>query len=359
MARTAAAMGKYAAATAAYLRNLENTGASPVTVRNYASRLENFRQHWQERTTATHAAVQDPSYVDVQYWRDCLADLGRKPSTIKQYLKELSIFFSWASDETLGDQRYYKENPVSRRLVPDTRKLDKRPYDSLLTDEQVMLLWRNNPPADGRTCHYWARNYAIVVLALSTELRNAEILSLRLSDLDFDEEEITVESGKGGKFRVVDFPFIAQTAVRLYLVSGLRPSWCTEDDLLFGTRGDPRDKADPAQTWCRGTPQWLSGVVERHVRLITGVRDIRTHDLRHVGARLDLNNGMTFAELQAKLGHESVSTTQIYSGKLMSRRRHRRQAAQVYAERTRQAYRNAELLAPVQQEVVDISSNIW
>ena len=62
-----------------------------------------------------------------------------------------------------------------------------------------------------------------------------------------------------------------------------------------------------------------------------------------MGARLDLNNGMSVEELQAKLGHESVHTTQIYSGKLVSRRA-RAKAAAVYEERRVQAARNANAI---------------
>ena len=66
---------------------------------------------------------------------------------------------------------------------------------------------------------------------------------------------------------------------------------------------------------------------------------IRSHDLRHVGARLDLNSGMSFEELQAKLGHESVIVTQLYSGKLTSRKS-RKKTKQVQMEKDRQAQRN-------------------
>ena len=61
--------------------------------------------------------------------------------------------------------------------------------------------------------------------------------------------------------------------------------------------------------------------------------------MRHVGARLDLNSGMSFEELQAKLGDESVATTQIYSGKLTSRK-NRRLTKIVQEEKERQAQRN-------------------
>lgn len=348
MARTSPALKKYEEATAAYLHNLEHTGAAPLTVRNYASRLANFLAFWSRKNEVSHSAISDPSYTDVQAWRDDLLDQGCKLSTVRQYLKELNMFFTWASDPSLGASRWYEASPVSPRLIPDTRKLEARPYDQILTDEQVMLLWRNNPPKGLRAPQYWARNYAIVVLLLATEIRNAELLSLRLCDLDFVHSELTVVSGKGGKFRVIDFPLIAQTAIRLYLNWPGRPKTLTNQDYLFGTQGVKGEAVRNGQPdfWKRGTPQWLSAVVERHVYAITRVHGVRTHDLRHVGARLDLNNGMTFEELQAKLGHANFGTTQRYSGKLVHRRR-RQSARLVYDERARQAARNAEVLSHI------------
>lgn len=124
MARTSPALKKYEEATAAYLRNLEHTGAAPLTVRNYASRLANFLAFWSRKNEVSHSAISDPSYTDVQAWRDDLLDQGCKLSTVRQYLKELNMFFTWASDPSLGASRWYEASPVSPRLIPDTRKLE-------------------------------------------------------------------------------------------------------------------------------------------------------------------------------------------------------------------------------------------
>ena len=85
-------------------------------------------------------------------------------------------------------------------------------------------------------------------------------------------------------------------------------------------------------------------MVESHVFAVTGVHNIRSHDLRHVGARLDLNSGMDHYALQSKLGHANPQTTQIYSGKLMARVG-RSSAKEVIAERDYQAQRNLARLA--------------
>ena len=269
-----------------------------------------------------------------------MIETGKKASTLRQYMKILQIFFSWASDPARGDARYYEINPVTKLLIPDTRKQDKRPYEQLLTDEQVKMLYKDTTPhTPGIKPQNWPRNYAIVILALTTELRNSEILDLKLSDINWQRKELTVQHGKGDKFRIVDLPELAQSALHLYLLSGIRPASLSDDDYLFGTTGDP--VRDNGVVWKRGTRQWLTSLIERHVKAVTGVENIRSHDLRHVGARIDLNHGTSISELQSKLGHESPNTTQVYSGKLLPRR-FRESAAGVFRAQEIQAAKNWE-----------------
>ena len=139
--------------------------------------------------------------------------------------------------------------------------------------------------------------------------------------------------------------FLSQSAVRIYLASGIRPRDLPDTAPLFGTTSkkgvfgtNERDG-----TWTFGSAEWLSALVMRHVKAVTGVNNVRTHDLRHVGARIDLNSGMRQEALQAKLGHASPGTTQIYSGKLMGRSE-THSAALVLEARDRQAAINEELL---------------
>ena len=315
MARVAMEMLKYEQATAEFLSEMEHTGSELTTVNNYAMVLSMFWTHMLNEGYSQKG----PCYTAVQSWRnDMIAD-GKKPSTIRQYMKILQIFFSWATDPSRGDERYYEINPVTKLLIPDTRKQDKRPYDELLTDEQVKMLYVDTPPhIRGIKPKNWPRNYAIVILALTTELRNSEILDIKPIDINWKNNELTVQHGKGDKFRIVDLPDLAQSALCLYLQSGIRPDGLSDNDYLFGTTGNPVDGGKVV--WKRGTRQWLTTLIERHVKAVTGVKNIRSHDLRHVGARLDLNSGMSITELQAKLGHESPNTTQVYSGKLLPRR---------------------------------------
>lgn len=332
---------KFRSAMIAYEENLRAIGRSETTIQNEEFVFKMFSDFMLENKLWDR---REESFTDIQAWRDQLRRDGKKPTTIRQYLTVLSALYNFASSDELGENRWYDRNPVSKLLMPDTRKLEKRPYDQLLTDEQVLLLWRNNPPKGLKRPYLWPRNYAIVILLLTTEIRNSELLALTPNDLDWENAELTVEHGKGDKFRQVDFPIIAQTAIRMYLNSGIRPVTVDSTGPLFGTEATFEFKGDnKGEEWHAGTRQWLSDIVRRHVKAVTGVDMIRSHDLRHVGARLDLNSGMTFEELQAKLGHESVSTTQVYSGKLTSRK-NRRLTKVVQDEKERQARRNIDKL---------------
>lgn len=337
MAPPIKAAKKFMEAMAAYENNLRAIGRSENTIATEDYIFKIFSGFLLENDMWDH----EEGFLEIQAWRDHLVRTGKKPSTVQQYLSTLSAFYRFASSEQLGDARWYDRNPVAPMLKPDTRKIQKRPYDQLLTDDQVILLWRNNRPRDYKRPDLWARNYAIVVLLLSTAIRNSELLALTPNDLSFEDSELVVERGKGNKFRVVDFPLVAQTAVKLYLASGVRPKSAAGSDPLFGTQAQSQFSGNNnvGCEWHAGTRQWLSDVVKNHVRAVTGVDMIRSHDLRHVCARLDLNSGMSFEELQTKLGHESVATTQIYSGKLTSRKS-RRKTKNVQEERDRQAQRN-------------------
>lgn len=300
-------------AVSLYLENHQYCGSSEQTVKNYAGRLSLFRRFWLEKWE--QQPLHDPDSADVREWRNSLVDDGKSARTVAQYLSELRYFFQFASDDELEGDKIYERNPVSKRIIP---KPSPRPYDEILPNGLVAKLWKNEAPIPQLKPN-WPRNYAIVVLLLTSEIRNGELLALRLCDVNFPDGYITVESGKGGKFRVVDIPEIAVTALKIYLQSGLRPPEAEKTDPLFGTSAGP--DGHESGRWHRGTPQWLSALVERHVAAVTGVNGVRTHALRHIGARLDLTScAMGMEMLQGKLGHASPNTTQIYCGRLTSRR---------------------------------------
>lgn len=316
---------QYTKAVDEYMHRLQFQNLSGKTISNYDTVLRRFGAFLRDFEDG------DDLYAAVEAWRDTLTEHGAKPSTVCQYLTTLKIFFDKATKRSFPAAVRFAENPVDTDLFP---KVVKRPYDEILTDEQVTMLYRITPPP-----HFanWQRNYAMMMILLNEKIRNSELLDLRLSDLDFAHHELTVQSGKGRKYRVVDMSELTEQAISRYLDGGSRPCYANEGDYLFGTTaahvmGNSGTGRAEAERWHRGTGVWLSNVIERTVRAITGVPNVRSHDLRHVGARVCLNAGQSLEELQGQLGHSQITTTQIYSSRLLQRRR-RESAKSVLAAR--------------------------
>lgn len=326
-----------------FLRNVKGT-RSLHTFTAYRAVLSDFIRSFSESTDVNG---NDPGFVAVMAWRDGLRERGLSLSTIKHYLTLLHGFFDFASDPACGG--WYENNPVSRRFFPQTGREASRLYDPILTDRQVIRLWRYDK-APGCHRETWPRNYAIVVLLLTVGLQNAELRALTPADLDWEDEMLNVTQGRANGFRRIDFPPIAQSAVRLYLASGLRPKDVPDTAPLFGTTS-PKEFGARVRDgeWVQGSAQWLNGIVLRHVKAVTGVDGITTEDLRHVGASLDLNSGLPLDELQYKLGHRAMKSTQRAAG-MRQGRAGRGRALLVYEAQDNQVQINNAILAEVTEQ---------
>lgn len=326
---------KFDRAVAKYLHRCEKNKLSPNTVENYRRRLAMFRDFLVEIGARTIG------FDTVEAWRDAMEESGLESSTINRYLGDLSIFFAALQKPSYPAELRYEQNYVSEDFYIKTVT---RPYEHVLPANAVSLLWRNKKPYKGYK--NWERNYAIVVTLLAQKIRNSELLDLRLCDVNFDEEYMVVRSGKGGKYREMDLEPICATAIKLYLASGARPVGLSADDYLFGTTAAHEKSAPHGEqtSWHRGTRQWISALVERHVAAVTGEQGYRSHSMRHAGAVLALNTGESKEQIQADLGHSTIAVTEIYTNRL-SARRNRIAAQEAAAERDRQARYNEDLLA--------------
>lgn len=330
---------KFDCAVCTYLEDVKHKGVSDKTFLNYEKRLKYFRKFWEEYHSGSSVSAEV-----VRAWRDHLLENGTAPSTVKQYMVELKAFFDFACDDVIHEEPFFEKNPISKRLFPIVTSGTRKPYDKILDNADIKLLWENKTRTGGK---YWARNYAITTLLLDGKIRNAELLDMKLSDIDFKHKEVVIPNGKGNKYRVVTLSDISLSAIKLYLKSGLRPKDCSDDDYLFGTTaahtfgGNATTETEP---WHRGTSQWLSKLVEAHVRNVTGKSGFRTHSMRHNGAVIDLNTGSSLERIQSELGHASITTTEIYAGRLQPVR-HAREMEDVIAVRDKWAEKNMKALA--------------
>jgi len=152
------------------------------------------------------------------------------------------------------------------------------------------------------------RDKAILELLFSTGLRVSELAKLNRENINLKKDEFTIR-GKGGKLRIVFLSDSAKEALKAYLESRKDVAAA-----LFVAH-DPAQEGKERQE-CRQlnlTPRSIQRIVEKYSRHAGITKEITPHTLRHTFATDLLNNGADIRAVQSMLGHESITTTQIYT----------------------------------------------
>lgn len=143
------------------------------------------------------------------------------------------------------------------------------------------------------------RDNAIVEVLYSTGLRVSELITLRINDLFFGEGYIRV-IGKGDKQRIVPVGSAARDKIQLYMELR-RPKRPSEATLFLNNRGEPLTRV-------------MVFTIIKQAAMLAGIdKSISPHTLRHSYATHLLEGGANIREVQELLGHESISTTEVYT----------------------------------------------
>jgi integrase/recombinase XerD len=189
---------------------------------------------------------------------------------------------------------YRKDMPMELIEVP---KLGRKLPDTLSTAEIDSLIAAIDlSTAEGE------RNRAMLETLYSCGLRVSELVTLKLSDLFFDEGFIKI-TGKGNKQRFVPIGGFTQKFIKLYTTT-IRPHLNINkghEDTLFLNR------------WGRGLTRAMVFTIIRQLAEKTSLqKSISPHTFRHSFATHLLENGADLRSIQLMLGHESITTTEIY-----------------------------------------------
>lgn len=217
------------------------------------------------------------------------------PNTVSQYMKRVRASLNW-----MVNMRLIKENPVPKSMISQERYTTAKP---ILNKGELMEVLNAHRPERFRKSQF-VRNRAMVILLLTSGMRESEMLALTPADLHWDEDSITIKSGKGRKTRTVSFMGIAKQAVKEYMARE-RPDSAGEFDPLFLTVDGDKFSAISKSSFYRAVKSYLIQA--------TGRDDLSPHSLRHTYATYLTSDGMNATELQALLGHSSLSTTQRYA----------------------------------------------
>ncbi len=229
------------------------------------------------------------------YLKNCYLS---KPATLARKTASIRVFFKYMCNKT----KILPSNPAQDLETP---KLGKR-LPKYLTLEQSKDLLETVSQNLGHGNHDNSeRNFAMITILLNCGLRLSELVGINISDIDFENNKLNV-IGKGNKERTIYLNNACVKAVNSYLA--VRP----KDGVKFNSR-DALFLSEQKKRISRRTVQYI---IKEELKL-TGIEKAdkySVHKLRHTAATLMYKYGnVDIRALQELLGHESISTTEIYT----------------------------------------------
>lgn len=268
-----------------YLR-LER-GLSENSIINYSLDVKKLMK-WLD---ANEMAI-SPISISEEPLQQFIYDLAKKvnPRSQSRLISGLKGFFNYLIFED-----YRKTNPLELIEAP---KLGQKLPDTLAVEEIDALI-----NAIDLSSKQGERNRAILETLYGCGLRVSELTNLKISDLFFDEGFIKV-TGKGDKQRLVPIGSITEKYITIYrkeirVHQKIDPM--AKDTLFLNQHGKPLTRA------------MIFTIVKRLAEKAGIRKTISPHTFRHSFATHLLENGADLRAIQQMLGHESITTTEIYT----------------------------------------------
>ncbi|HBU76979.1 MAG TPA: site-specific tyrosine recombinase XerD [Muricauda sp.] len=261
-------------------------GLSQNSISNYTMDLQKLAGYLEE-----HAIDDRPTGIGRNTVQQFIYDIAKtvNPRTQARIISGLKGFFNY-----LVFEDYRDDNPMD---LIETPKIGRKLPDTLSEDEINQLITAidlSKPEGE--------RNRAILETLYGCGLRVSELINLKLSDLYFDEDFIMV-TGKGNKQRFVPISEINQKYINIYRKEvrvHLHIQKEHEDFVFLNRRGKQLTRA------------MIFTIVKRLAEAIGLKKSISPHTFRHSFATHLLENGADLRAIQQMLGHESITTTEVY-----------------------------------------------
>ncbi|MFD2044092.1 tyrosine recombinase XerC [Ornithinibacillus salinisoli] len=262
--------------------------ASPYTVKYYLQDIETFFLFLQQES------IHDLEMIDQRIVRVFLTQLYNQQlsrRSVSRKISSLRSFFRFLERELIVTM-----NPFINVTLPKASK----PIPGFLYMEELEKLFEINDLTDP----LGQRDQAILEILYATGIRVSECQKLTLGNIDFSIGTILV-SGKGRKERYIPFGSFAEKALNTYIQDGrqklLHKSNIETECVFLNSRGKPLTD--------RGIRLILKKMVEKAALTV----HVHPHKLRHTFATHMLNEGADLRTVQEMLGHENLSSTQVYT----------------------------------------------
>lgn len=261
-------------------------GLSPNSIVNYTMDLEKLQNYLDE-----YSIDEKPVHIQRETVQGFIYTIAKvvTPRTQARIISGLKGFFNY-----LVFEDYREDNPMD---LIETPKIGRKLPDTLSETEINSLIAAidlSKPEGE--------RNRAIIETLYGCGLRVSELINLKLSDLYFDEDFIQV-TGKGNKQRFVPISGINQKYIDIYRkeIRVHLPIQREYEDIVFlNRRGKQLTRA------------MIFTIVKQLAEKVGLQKNISPHTFRHSFATHLLENGADLRAIQQMLGHESITTTEVY-----------------------------------------------
>lgn len=261
-------------------------GLSKNSIENYAHDVKKLIAYLEE-----HSMNLSPITITSNVIQQFIYDTARQVNARSQsrLISGLRSFFNYLifEDYRVSNPLELIESPKIGRKLPDT--LSEQEIDSIINAIDL-----GKPEGD--------RNRAILETLYGCGLRVSELIDLKLSDLFFEEGFIKV-TGKGDKQRFVPIVSVTQKYINIYRLqirNHIAVQTGHEDTLFLNRRGKKLSRA------------MIFTIIKELAEKIGLKKSISPHTFRHSFATHLLQNNADLRSIQLMLGHESITTTEIY-----------------------------------------------
>ncbi len=255
-----------------FLQEKELENMSETTLGMYKNTIEKLELYLNE----TGVTLSQINKQTIQSYIDYISKKDLKSSSIAYYISVIRVFFNWMEDEYLIDV-----NPT-KGLKYKTPKNFKH----AVSEDDIETIRRNCTNI---------RDRALIEFLLTTGCRVSEVIDIKTEDVDFAHNEVRVV-GKGNKERTVLFTDNTKDLLKLNLKKAKNKQY------LFSAYKHPYNKLE----------RFAVNAIIKRLSEDTQIK-VHPHLFRHTFATIALNRGMDIVSIQKLLGHDHISTTQVYA----------------------------------------------
>ncbi|MGI6243347.1 MAG: tyrosine-type recombinase/integrase [Prevotella sp.] len=259
---------------------------SPLTIKSYQQDLRAFETFFKNLNHQLSWESVDSDVI--RDWMESMMDKGNNAASVNRRLSALRSLYRFALSRNIVSQ-----DPTRRLNGPKKQK----PLPHFLKEDEMNRLLDD---MDWKDDYKSVRARTIIMTFYETGIRLAELVGLDDEAVDFSNRQLKV-TGKGDKQRIVPFGEELETTLRRFINVRNRDVIRLTPALFLSESGERMKDYQVRQE------------VRQHLAMVSTQKKLTPHVLRHTFATSMLNHGAGIESVKRLLGHESVSTTEIYT----------------------------------------------